>query len=447
MGQVYLARTTGLGGFERKVVVKTLDSDPNDDDTLVAMFLDEARLVGALHHQYIAPVYEVGRDERGRYFLVMEYVRGETAEAMVAAAKQIGMQPQLPFAIATVAAVAAALHYAHELRAPDDAPLEIVHRDVSPSNIMIGHDGGVKLIDFGIAKFSRRTSQTQIGSLKGKLGYLSPEQVLSKPVDRRADIFALGIVLYELTTFTRAFEGASELITLERITKGEMMLPSQLVPAYPRELERIVMRALAIDPDLRFSDAATMGRELEAFAARRGLPIGHAAVADVMHRLFDPSTPDGRRRFARSSSEVDTGRQEIDGRRLALRDAAEAAMDEIDDIDITPVEAVEPVADEKTEAYRSAGHPMPPDDTGDGDVTTVPIAPPLAAPAPAPAPLVVRLSSPSPRALTPQRVITATAQIVRMSSPRMPVAPARLWWFPYVLVMLAIVIALVIALV
>jgi len=430
---VYLARTTGLGGFERKVVVKTLDySDPSEDESLVAMFLDEARLVGALHHQYIAPVYEVGRDDRGRYYLVMEYVRGKTVEAVWTAAKEAGIAPPVAFAVATTAAVASALHYAHELHAPDGAPLEIVHRDVSPSNIMIGHDGGVKLIDFGIAKFARRTSQTQIGSLKGKLGYLSPEQVMSKHVDRRADVFALGIVLYELTTLARAFDGESELITLERITKGELALPSQIVRDYPRELERIVMRALAIDPALRFRDAATMGAELETFAARRGMQLGHAAVLDVMHRLFDSAT-DSRRRFARSTSEADTGPR---------KPADEAVVDEVDDIDITPVTPVDvPVLDEKTEAYQAASAAG-----DDGDVTTVPITPVIISTASAPAPLVVRLSSPTPPHPSPTRVITATAQLVRMSSPRIPVAPERRWLWPLVLVAIAVAVALAIAL-
>ena len=143
MGQVYLARATGLGGFERQVVVKTLDlSITDDDDAFVTMFLDEARLVGALHHQYIAPVYEVGCDEEGRYYIVMDYVQGETAEAVYRAGTDGSLPIPLAFSLTVGSCVASALAYAHNLRSADGTPLDIVHRDISLSNVMIGYDGG-----------------------------------------------------------------------------------------------------------------------------------------------------------------------------------------------------------------------------------------------------------------------------------------------------------------
>lgn len=306
MGQVYLARSTGLGGFERQVVVKTLDlSITDDDDAFVTMFLDEARLVGALHHQYIAPVYEVGCDDERRYYLVMDYVHGETTEAVYRTSKDKGVQVPLSFALTVVSCVASALDYAHNLCAADGTPLDIVHRDISLSNVMVGYDGAVKLIDFGIAKAANRATKTQVGTLKGKIGYLAPEQVLRKNVDHRADIFALGIVLYELTTATRAFRESSDLVTLERITEGQVRPPSEVVKDYPPELERIVLQALQVDPEQRFQDAATMGRELEALAARLRLPLGHAAVIDVMTSLFGDQRR-SRRRIARGSHDVKT---------------------------------------------------------------------------------------------------------------------------------------------
>jgi serine/threonine protein kinase len=298
MGQVYLAKTTGLGGFERQVVVKTLDVE-DEDDPFVTMFLDEARLVGALHHQYIAPVYEVGRDEDGRYFLVMDYVRGETAEALWKRATERGARLSLELALTVVRAIASALAYAHALEAPDGTPLEIVHRDVSLSNIMIGYEGGVKLIDFGIAKSARRATRTLAGTLKGKFGYLAPEQVLQRNIDHRADIFALGVVLYELTTMARAFVASSELLTLERITKGDVVLPSRHDPRYPRGLELIVMKALAVDPRQRFQNAQEMVREVEAFARRAGIALGDAPVADAMTTYFGSG-----RRLGRGSASL-----------------------------------------------------------------------------------------------------------------------------------------------
>lgn len=299
MGRVYLAKATGVGGFERHVVVKALHVR-DDDDTLVTMFLDEARVLGALHHHCIAPVYEVGCDPDGRYFLVMDYVHGETVEGVMKASIDREVPVPLPFALTTVSAIASALDYAHQLRASDGSPLGIVHRDVSLSNIMIGYDGAVKLIDFGIAKSANRGTQTLHGTLKGKIGYLAPEQVRSRPLDHRADIFALGIVLYEMTTMTRAFCGMSELDTLERITKGQVVPPSQLVTDYPRALELIVMKALALDPADRYQDAGAMGRDIEALAHKLGLQLGHATVARTMRSLFDRA----RRRFARASSEL-----------------------------------------------------------------------------------------------------------------------------------------------
>ncbi len=300
MGQVYLARATGLGGFERKVVIKTLDPGGGyeDDESFVTMFLDEARLVGALNHQFIAPVYEVGCDSEGRYYLVMDYIHGETAHKIFRTCETRGGPVPLGLALSIGSAVASALDYAHELCAADGTPLEIVHRDVSLSNVMVGYDGSVKLIDFGIAKSARRDTRTQVGTLKGKIGYLAPEQVLRRPVDRRADIFSLGIVMYELTTSHRAFRDPSDLVTFERITNGDLTPPSEVVEGYPAELERIMLRALATNPDERYQTAGAMGRDIEAFAARIGVSLGHATVRELMQQLFG-----GRRRLARGSVE------------------------------------------------------------------------------------------------------------------------------------------------
>ena len=249
------------------------------------MFLDEARLVGALHHQYIAPVYEVGCDEDGRYFIVMDYIHGETAEAVWKRSHD-GEAPALPigFALSIVYAIASALDYAHKLCGLDGMPLEIVHRDVSLSNIMIGYEGGVKLIDFGIAKSANRVTKTVAGTLKGKFGYLSPEQVLRRTVDHRTDIFALGIVLYELTTMERAFQGESELMTLERITKVDYTPPNK----HRRELSAGTTgdrRASAVDRSGASvcRPPAEMAHEIESLARALGIALGDPAIIGTMH--------------------------------------------------------------------------------------------------------------------------------------------------------------------
>jgi eukaryotic-like serine/threonine-protein kinase len=364
MGQVYLARATGLGGFERQVVVKTLDlsilSITDENEAFVTMFLDEARLVGALHHQYIAPVYEVGCDEDGRYYLVMDYVHGETAEALFRVSSERAQPLPLAFSLTVVSCIASALDYAHSLCAADGTPLDIVHRDVSLSNVMCGHDGAVRLIDFGIAKAANRATKTQVGTLKGKIGYLAPEQILRHAVDHRADIFALGIVLYELTTGVRAFRDTSDLVTLERICAGDVRPPSELVTGYPAELERIVMKALRVDPARRFQGAGVLGRALEQLAARLSLRLGHAAIADVMGGLF-PDRRRGRRRIARGSYEVKTDQviASLPAASVAEGHAAEDEETPITDVTST-LEADTLDADTRSVAFARSQRPTTP---------------------------------------------------------------------------------------
>ena len=291
MGRIYLGRASGVGGFDRKVVIKTLEVPLSaDSDPAIAMFLDEARLLGLLYHQHIASVFEVGRDDDGRYFMVLDYVEGFSAHDVWERAVQFSALLPLDFALTVVSAAANALHYTHTRRDVDGTPLGIVHRDVTPSNVMIGHDGAIKLIDFGIAMAVNRNTKTQTGFVKGKVGYLSPEQVAGRDVDARTDVFALGILLYELTTQQRAFRDSSDLATMQRIKLGKVARPTQIVAEYPRELEAIVMKALQVDPRDRFGDADAMRRELEALGHRMQLVLGDAAIIEVMAQLFEPQS-------------------------------------------------------------------------------------------------------------------------------------------------------------
>src|SRR5688572_25304019 len=263
MGLIYLARTKGIGGFERHVVIKTLDLAGDDQEQLKAMFLDEARVLGVLHHQHIAPVLEINEDD-GRMYIAMEYIHGRTAMDVWQRTNELGAALPIDFCLTVVSAAAAGLHYAHTRRGPDGQPLHIIHRDVSLSNLMIGFDGAVKLIDFGIAKAANRRVKTQTGFVKGKIGYMAPEQVRRQELDARTDVFALGIVLYELTTMERAFREESDRMTLERIKIGSYRRPSEIVADYPKDLEKIVARALRVDPRERFPDAESMRAAIEA---------------------------------------------------------------------------------------------------------------------------------------------------------------------------------------
>jgi len=285
MASVYLARLSGLGGFERHVVLKTLRAEGLDDDTLVPMFLDEARLVAMLHHPHIAQVYEVGRDDT-TYFLAMEYVHGETVRSVLETADRCRRTLPLAFSLTVGCAAAAGLHHAHERCGLDGSPLGIVHRDVTPSNVIVSYDGAIKLIDFGIAKATARSTVTRTGLIKGKVGYMAPEQVRGYAVDRRSDVFALGVLIYELTTQSRAFDAATQFEQLERSAHSDLVPPSRIVDGYPRALEDVVMTALELDPDDRYPTADAMRLALVRVGAELGLALGDAAIVHVLGDLF-----------------------------------------------------------------------------------------------------------------------------------------------------------------
>jgi len=285
MAQIYLARQTGLGAFERHVVLKTILRERATDQRFVTMFLDEAKLAATLNHQNIAQVYEVDQAD-GAYFMAMEYVHGENARAILETTLRRGWTIPLELAVMIISGAAAGLHHAHERRGKNGLPLNIVHRDVSPANIMVGYDGSVKVLDFGIAKAEERATKTVGGTIKGKYGYMSPEQCKGKPIDRRSDIFALGICLYELTTLRRAFKGNDDFETMKRIVASDCVLPSVVVPGYPRELEAIVLTAMANDVNARFQSAQEMIEALDAFAVRAKLTGSNTAMGRFMVQLF-----------------------------------------------------------------------------------------------------------------------------------------------------------------
>jgi len=285
MAQIYLARQSGLGSFERHVVLKTILAERATDQRFITMFLDEAKLAATLNHHNIAQVYEVDQAD-GAYFMAMEYVHGENARAILETTLRRGWTIPLELAVMIVSGAAAGLHHAHERKGKNGAPLNIVHRDVSPANIMVGFDGSVKVLDFGIAKAEERATKTVGGTIKGKYGYMSPEQCKGKPIDRRSDIFALGIVLYELTTLRRAFKGNDDFETMKRIVAGDVVRPTVAVPGYPPELEAIVLTAMATDPSARFQTAQELVEALDTFTVRAKQSGSNTAMGRFMTQLF-----------------------------------------------------------------------------------------------------------------------------------------------------------------
>ncbi len=286
MAKVFLARVAGLAGFERHVVLKTLRKEDIPDESYVGMFLDEARLAASLHHQHVAQVYDVGCTSDGTYFLAMEYIHGKTVRSVLETVEDRRLWMPLDFGLSVVTAAAAGLHHAHERCRSDGTPLHIVHRDVSPSNVLVSYDGSIKLIDFGIAKATARVTQTRTGFIKGKAGYMAPEQARGYAVDRRSDVFSLGVLAYELTTQHRAFDAPSEFERVEKIVHGDIIPPSHWVPDYPAELESIILTALALDPDDRYQSADEMRASIESLAKSENLILGGASVARLLAMLY-----------------------------------------------------------------------------------------------------------------------------------------------------------------
>jgi serine/threonine protein kinase len=287
MAEIYLAQSRGIEGFAKYVVLKRILPQYANSDTFVKLFLNEARVTASLDHPNIASVYDIGAVD-GVYFFAMEYLHGEDLghilREMVSRRERIPLEHALTIGVG----VAAGLHAAHEKKGTDGKGLGIVHRDVSPSNVVVTFDGGVKLVDFGVAKLTAQADLTRTGTLKGKVSYMSPEQCNNDPIDRRSDLFALGVLLYELTTQTRLFRGDSEAATLKMVLDARIPPPSSRVSEYPPELEAIVMRSLARDREERFANARDLQVALESVARSRGLVTSTAAMGEWMTRTFGP---------------------------------------------------------------------------------------------------------------------------------------------------------------
>jgi serine/threonine protein kinase len=285
MAEVFLATATGIEGFSRHVVLKQIDPLHSQSPTFVKMFLDEARLAASLHHHNIIQVHDIGR-EGDTYFFAMEYVHGEDLRSVLTTTNARKEKTPLEHVITIVTAAASALHYAHDHCGPDRKPLNLVHRDVSPSNVLIGFDGNVKVVDFGIAKSAMGTNETRVGDIKGKFSHMSPEQCLGKSLDRRSDVFALGIVLYELLAVRRLFRGDSDFAKMKATIEGTIYPPSKHRPGLPPELDAIVMKALARDPAERYQTADELRVALERFAIMNNLRSSTTALGDYMKQLF-----------------------------------------------------------------------------------------------------------------------------------------------------------------
>ncbi len=295
MAEVHRAKSFGVEGFEKIHAIKKILPHVAEDQEFVEMFINEAKIASQLTHSNIAQIYDLGKID-GALFIAMEYIWGKDLLQLVNHFRRRREAMPPPMAVYVATRVCEGIDYAYHKRGGHGKPLKIIHRDVSPQNILISYDGEVKIIDFGIAKATLHHSETQAGLLKGKFSYMSPEQVQGFPIDHRSDIFAIGTVLFEMLTSQSLFRGENDFITLERVRKAEVPTPTEINPKIPKSLEKIVLKALALDPNDRWQRAADFQDALQRFLITSPPIYTAKRLADWMKLTFtsDIETDKGR---------------------------------------------------------------------------------------------------------------------------------------------------------
>jgi len=287
MAEIFKAKTESIGGFEKTVAIKRLHAHYSEDEDFVRMLLDEARIAALLNHSGVVQIYDAGV-VGSHYYIAMEYVHGQSAYGLLRAV--YARKTVLPIALACHIAgeVAMALHHAHAVRDASGAPARIVHRDVSPQNVLLSYEGDVKVVDFGIAKAAMRSTRTQSGVIKGKFYYMAPEHARGERVDHRSDIFANGILLYELLTTHACYDEDDNAVLLEKVKNADFPPPRTHRPDMPEALQDIVLKAMASDPDKRYQTARDMAWDLMRFLKSAGLHPTRLHLREYMRRLFVP---------------------------------------------------------------------------------------------------------------------------------------------------------------
>src|SRR4051794_7149870 len=331
MAEVFKAKSYGVEGFEKFIAIKRILPTMGEDRDFIKMFIDEAKIAGQLAHANICQIFELGRID-GSHFIAMEYIWGKDLLQIQNRLRKIKQAMPVSMACFSIAKVLEGLDYAHRKRDPLGRPLEIVHRDCSPQNVLVSYEGEVKVIDFGIAKATSRNSRTMAGVLKGKFGYMSPEQVRGLPLDRRSDIFALGTMLYECLTGDRLFQGETDFSTLEKVRNVDIRPPRELNPDIPLAVEAVIMKALAKDVDERYQWCSEMLADLQAFLMGQDVVFTAKTLSSWLKEVF--------------AAEIDRERQQLEQYKRVGRDglfagvpAAEAKVDVIETLgEAGPVE-------------------------------------------------------------------------------------------------------------
>ncbi len=348
MAQVWAARLRGTRGFQKLVAIKTILADVMDNTRMEQMFLEEATLASQIHHPNVVQTQELGEQE-GTLYLAMEWVDGEPLNQVMTRAAERGGLP-LPIAVNLIAQACKGLQAAHDLRDENGELLGVVHRDVSPQNLLVSFSGTAKLVDFGIAKVSARsTGLTQAGEVKGKFAYMAPEQVRGQVIDARTDLFSLGILLYAVTTGKHPFRGSHTGETLQNICSSTpVATPRSFLPDYPAELEQVVMKALQKQPEDRFASANELLTALDAAFPAALAPNFDAEVAEYMGKLFGAKASERRAAIRSAQHEVDRLRHDAAASSVGTLRAISISQDG-SQISLTP-----------TPASGSGPHPLPP---------------------------------------------------------------------------------------
>jgi serine/threonine-protein kinase len=287
MAEIWLARQVGPKGFEKFVVIKRILDGLGTDPEFVGMFLDEARIAAQLNHPHIVQIFDLG-EEAGAFYIAMEYLPGENLSTVARTGAKMGKPLPIPYAVRIVADIAEGLGYAHTKTGPDGQLLGIVHRDVSPQNLLVTYDGVVKVLDFGIAKAASRESATLAGQVKGKAAYMSPEQARGGTIDPRSDIFSLGIILFEVVTRSRLFQFNDQFAALAAVASNDPIpLAHERNPSVPENLSRIIAQALAREPAQRFATARHFQNALEEWLRSQPEVPGSAELGSYMAQVFE----------------------------------------------------------------------------------------------------------------------------------------------------------------
>jgi serine/threonine protein kinase len=285
MAEIFVARREGMEGFQKTIVIKRIRPHLSEQSALVNMFLNEAKLAAELNHSNIAQIFDLGRIGKS-YFIAMEYINGHDMRAIVPKAEKQGISFPLEYSFKIAREACEGLYYAHRKADEQSQPLKIVHRDVTPENIMVSFDGEVKVLDFGIAKAEHLVSETRAGEIKGKLGYLSPEQITGKPVDHRSDLFSLGTVLYEWATNHRLFTGRSDVDVLRAVIEGKIYPPSYFKEDVPEAAEVIIMKALNRNREERYQTAWEMQYDIDQFFMQHQFTPTNIHLSNFLKQIF-----------------------------------------------------------------------------------------------------------------------------------------------------------------